>query len=466
MMRESRDGVHGGSQAADRPSETLVTPDQPCNILHIDMDAFYAAVEVRDDPSLRGKQVIVGHGAGRGVVLSATYEARAYGVRSAMPVAAAKRLAPNAIVVPPRHESYAQASRELMAIFRDVTPMVEPISLDEAFLDVTGAHRIFGSSEQIATHIRQRVASELSLTCSVGIAPNKFIAKLASGACKPDGVLTVPANRMLTFLHPLPIERVWGIGRKTADALHNIGVDTVGDLASVPVSTLEKLLGQSHGAALAELAWARDNRGVHVDEPDKSVGAEVTFDYDRSDLDEVRAEMLRLSMKVARRLRAGEHVCRTVGIKVKFEDFTSLTRSRSLPESTDLGRDIYDTALGLFNGLNLQRVRIRLIGVRTEGLRPAREQVLESLFADEDEAWSAMERTADAAAAKFGSEALKPARLLSPPTRAATRAASPAASRDATTAGGGEVTGAAKPTTIGPTGEPPVGGSQQHGDQE
>ena len=386
----------------------------PCDILHIDMDAFYASVEVRDNPELAGKAVIVGNGTGRGVVLSATYDARKFGVRSAMPLAAATRLAPHAIVVPPHHDRYAEASRSVMAIFRDVTPMVEPLSLDEAFLDVTGAHRLFGSSVQIGHHIRARVQSELSLTCSVGVATNKFIAKLASDACKPDGLLMVPPDRVLSFLHPLPVERVWGVGAKTAQALRSLGISTVGDLANVPVGTLEKLLGAAHGAALAELAWGRDNRDVHVDAPDKSIGSEVTFDYDRSDIEELRAELLRQSMRVASRLRSNDLVCRTVGIKVKFDDFTAVTRSRSVADPTDLARDIYAIASALLDGLHLQRVRVRLVGVRAEGLRPAAEQVVESLFEDETDSWSALERAGDAAIARFGSAAVTRARLIRP----------------------------------------------------
>lgn len=415
MSAENPDASEPTSTAATAGSDSPTV--SPCDILHIDMDAFYASVEVRDNPALTGKAVIVGNGTGRGVVLSATYEARKYGVRSAMPVAAATRLAPHAVVVPPHHERYAQASQSVMAIFHDVTPVVEPLSLDEAFLDVSGAHRLFGTSEQIGQHIRRRVQSELSLTCSVGVATNKFIAKLASDACKPDGMLVVPADRILTFLHPLPIERVWGVGAKTAQALRSLGIATVADLAEVPVATLERVVGKAHGSALAELAWGRDERLVHVDAPDKSIGSETTFEYDRSDIEEIRAELLRQSMRVATRMRAADLVCKTIAIKVKFDDFSTVTRSRSVAEPTDVSRDIYSTASALLDGLHLQRVRVRLVGVRAEGLRPASEQVVESLFEDETDAWSALERAGDAAIAKFGSAAVTRARLIPPGDR-------------------------------------------------
>src|SRR5215472_9453550 len=236
--------------------------DTGCHILHVDMDAFYASVEIRDRPELAGKPVIVGGLSGRSVVLSATYQARAFGVRSAMPMSRARRLCPQAIVIPPRHRLYSAVSKEVMAIFRAVTPVVEPLSLDEAFLDVSGAIRLFGSPASIGGQIRQQVAQQQQITCSVGIATSKFLAKLASVHCKPDGLLVIPAGGVLAFLHPLPVSALWGVGEKTRQTLTRLGLRTVGDLAGAPAVTLERALGPAAAAHLAALAWGRDERRV------------------------------------------------------------------------------------------------------------------------------------------------------------------------------------------------------------
>lgn len=387
-----------------------------CHIMHVDMDAFYASVAVRDNPALRGKPVIVGHGGGRGVVLSATYEARALGVRSAIPVSAAIRMAPQAVLVEPQHHRYAEVSSAVMEIFRDVTPQVEPLSLDEAFLDVAGAYRLFGDPVQIARMIRSRVHDELGITCSVGISVNKLMAKLASDSCKPDGLLVIPAAGILNFLHPLPVRRLWGVGETTAASLGRLGISTVADLAAVPVETLRHVVGDAAAQHLAELAWGRDVREVSPDEPDKSVGAEVTFARDICDPEELKAELLRLSDRVARRLRARSLQGRTVTLKVRFEDFTTITRSRTISDPTDVGHQVYAIAHQLFDALHLQRARIRLVGVRVTSITTAvATGPQQALFPDVMDDWSVVERITDKALERFGDDAIRPARLLFEP---------------------------------------------------
>ncbi|GAA0901408.1 hypothetical protein GCM10009558_091530 [Virgisporangium aurantiacum] len=257
--------------------------DTGCTILHVDMDAFYATVEVPRRPELRGKPVIVGGAGPRGVVSAASYEARKYGVRSAMPGARARRLCPHAVFLPPDFDAYAAASRAVMAIFRDVTPLVEPLSMDEAFLDVAGAVRLLGRPAEIAAGIRRRVSEEERLTCSVGVAPTKFIAKLGSTRAKPNGLEVVPADRVLEYLHPLPVDALWGVGEKSAEALHRLGLRTVGDVAAAPLGLLRRALGEAAAVHLRELSAGRDPRPVVPHQPEKSIGAETTFDVDVDD---------------------------------------------------------------------------------------------------------------------------------------------------------------------------------------
>ena len=253
-------------------------PDEAgCHILHVDMDAFYASVEIRDRPELAGQPVIVGGTSGRGVVLSASYQARAFGVRSAMPVGQAQRMCPRAVFVPPRHRVYAAVSKEIMAIFGAVTPKVEPLALDEAFLDVAGAIRLFGAPAGIARSIRAQVAKQQGITCSVGVAPTKFVAKIASTRCKPDGLLVVPRAGVLDFLHPLPVAALWGVGARTGEVLARLGLRTVGDIAHTPEAALQRELGVAQGSHLAALAWGRDERRVTPHVPEKSIGAEETY---------------------------------------------------------------------------------------------------------------------------------------------------------------------------------------------
>jgi DNA polymerase-4 len=389
--------------------------DTGCRILHVDMDAFYASVEVRDQPELAGKPVIVGAMASRGVVLSATYEARAFGVRSAMPVSQARRLCPHAIFVPPRHGAYGAASKEIMAIFRSVTPDVEPLSLDEAFLDVRGAIRRLGPPAHIAGLIRASVHGQQGLTCSVGVASTKFVAKLASTLCKPDGLSVVPADRVLEFLHPLPVAALWGVGAQTGQALARLGLRTVGDIAHTPEDTLQRDLGAAAGAHLAALAWGRDPRPVLSRVPDKSIGAEETFLTDVDDPAVIKRELLRLSDRTARGLRAGGSVARTVVVKLRLANFKTITRSRTLPEPTDVARKIYDTACALYEGSGLDsRARLRLVGVRASGLIPAGSAATQLAFGEPSASWRDAERAVDRIAGRFGRDMVRPAALVPP----------------------------------------------------
>jgi DNA polymerase-4 len=378
------------------------------------MDAFYASVSLLNRPELRGTPVIVGGGGTRGVVLSATYEARQSGVHSAMPMMRARRMCPQAVVLAPDFDAYSRASAGVMEVFRSITPLVEPISLDEAFLDVRGAARRLGGPRQIGEWVRATVMDEQGITCSVGVASSKFVAKLASARCKPDGLLVVPATDVVSFLHPLPVGALWGVGEKTQDVLHRLGLHTVGDLAHTPVSTLTRALGPASGAHLAALSWGRDERVVVPHEPDKSIGAEHTFGSDVDDPAVITRELLRLSERTAARLRASAQVGRTVSIKVRFADFTTITRARTLPESTDVGRVVYDTAVGLYDALGLQRARIRLVGVRVEGVAQAADQVHQLQLGEREHGWRDAEQAVDKAARRFGAGAVRPATLVTP----------------------------------------------------
>jgi DNA polymerase-4 len=386
--------------------------DTGCRILHVDMDAFFASVEVRDQPELAGKPVIVGAVGGRGVVLSATYEARAFGVRSAMPVGRARRLCPQAVFVAPRHGVYGSVSREIMALFRGVTPEVEPLSLDEAFLDVGGAIRRLGPATTIARRIRASVRDQHGLTCSVGVATTKFVAKLASTVSKPDGLLVVPAAEVLGFLHPLPVAALWGVGEKTGEALARFGLRTVGDIARTPADTLQRELGTAAGAHLAALAWGRDPRPV-LSRPDKSIGAEETFATDVADPAVIRRELLRLSERTAQGLRAGGSVARTVVIKLRLANFKTITRSKTLPEPTDVARKIYATACALYAGSGLDPgARLRLVGVRATGLRPAGAAETQLALGEAPAAWRDAEQAVDKIAGRFGTGTVRPAALV------------------------------------------------------
>jgi DNA polymerase-4 len=388
--------------------------DAGCNILHVDMDAFYASVEVRDRPEVAGQPVVVAGLGARGVVLSATYQARAFGVRSAMPITRARRLCPQAVYIQPRHKLYSEVSREVMAIFRAVTPEVEPLSLDEAFLDVTGSRRRLAMTPaQIAQFIRAQVREQQAITCSVGVAPVKFVAKIASARCKPDGMLVVPEDGVLDFLHPLPVSALWGVGAKAEEVLARLGLRTIGDIAHIPEQTLQRELGTAAGTHLWALAWARDERRVVPRREEKSVGAEETFPTDVDDPEVIRRELLRLSDRTARALRAAGCVAKTVTVKLRLASFKTITRSRTLSEPTDVSRVIYATACALHEGSGLDaRARLRLVGVRASGLRPVAGASTQLAFGDRAVGWREAEQVVDEIARKFGDGMIRPAALV------------------------------------------------------
>jgi DNA polymerase-4 len=379
-------------------------------ILHVDMDAFYASVEERDDPKLKGKAVVVGVGK-RGVVSAANYEARKFGIRAAMPIYKAKALAPHAVFIAPNMARYAEVSEQVMEIFRDVTPHVEPISLDEAFLDVTGARRLLGSGIEIADQIRKRVEKDLGITCSVGIAHNKFIAKIASGHCKPNGVLEVDPEKMLDFLHPLPANQIWGVGPKTNELLEKMGLFTIADIANTPRSTLIRVLGQASGASLYELAWGRDYRDVITEHSEKSISASQTFDVDLYQPEEILKEFLRLTEKSADRMRAKGLAANTISIKVRFADFKTISRSKTLDLPTTGTQEIFEVAKSLYLGLELDRVLVRLVGVSLDSL-VENDDVKQMVLGERTSSWQQADRAIDRVKAKFGSGSLRPARLV------------------------------------------------------
>ncbi|MFF1879170.1 DNA polymerase IV [Leifsonia sp. NPDC058230] len=402
----------GRADGSDRRVTTAPIDDSTATILHVDMDAFFASVELLDHPEARGKPAIVGHPGPRSVVTSATYEARKFGVRSAMPMTQALRLCPNAIILPPHMNKYREYSKQVMAIFSEVTPLVEPLSIDEAFLDVAGARRLLGSPRRIAELIRARVFAETGLPCSVGAASTKFVAKLASGRAKPNGLLVIPQSETLAYLRPLPVGALWGVGASTQEALQRMGLRTVGDLADAPLHLLQKTVGDASGRKLHELANGRDARDVTVESREKSVGHEMTFEQDVSDPDRLRRELLRLSNQVGARLRSHELVGRTVALKIRFSDFRTIARSRTLGESTNVGRRIFEEAWQVYEGLDLGRTPIRLIGVRMEQLAESGGSRL-ALW-DPDEEWRETERTLDAVSARFGRGMIGPASLVKP----------------------------------------------------
>jgi len=378
-------------------------------MLHVDLDAFYASVEVQKDPSLAGKPVVVGGTGSRGVVASASYEARALGVRSAMPGVRARRLAPHAVFLPPDFDSYKAYSNRFREVLLSYTPLVEPIALDEAFLDVGGATRLFGQPRRIAERIRADVEGELGVTCSVGVAPNKFLAKLASEACKPDGLLVVPHDGIRGFLDPLPVGALWGAGEKTVDVLHRLGIRTVAELAAVPVGVLARVLGEAQSKHLSALAHGEDDRAVVPYEAPKSISHEETFDRDLDDEGLILREILALSRAVGRRLREDGYECRTVVLKVRLANFTTLTRSRTLPAPTDLATEIDHVAAEMYRALPGARRRVRLLGVQAANLVPAGSRQLAMLA---DGRWGDVERAIDRVERRFGTNAALPATLL------------------------------------------------------
>lgn len=424
-------GVVEAVVTATSRQEVGTVERHPEPILHVDMDAFYASVEQRDDPSLRGRPVVVGGAGGRGVVAAASYEARRFGIHSAMPMVRARRLCADLVVVPHRFEHYREASRQVMAIMRDVTPLVEPLSLDEAFLDVAGAVRLFGEPGVIGEHLRTRVREEVDLPCSVGIGPTKSIAKLLSARAKPDGLLHWRAGEVAANLRPLPVKDLWGAGPKTVERLHAFGYRTVGQLADADLPTLRRVVGDAMGSQLHALARGEDPRRVQPAEAARSISAERTFDHDLDDPEVLRAHVLKLAEKVGRRLRAATTSGRTITLKVRFASFETVTRSSTLPAPTDRTHDLVAVAGALLDGLKLERARVRLLGVGVSNLgdgEAARQLTLGGDLDDPaqrddaglaalaptlgDPRWERVERVADDLAARFGHVGVSYAALL------------------------------------------------------
>ena len=400
--------------AADASS--LSTP-----VLHVDMDAFYASVAVRDRPDLLDVPVIVGGGY-RGVVLSANYLARHTGVRSGMPMTRARRLCPGAEVIPPDFDTFTTVSASVMENFRRITPLVEVLSLDEAFLDVRGSTRRLGSPVEIAEHLRATIHDEQGITCSVGVAASVTLAKMASRWAKPDGVFVCEPSSVTTLLHPLDVGELYGVGEKTSELLHRLGLATVGDIAHTPVRTLQRAVGDHLGRHLHDLAWGIDDRQVvarnassfsFLGDPDKSIGASETFGHDTDDRAVIVRELLRLTDRAATRMRVSGVAGRTITITVRFADFTTITRSRTLREATDVTQEIFREAVRSYDALGLQRARIRLVGVRLEGLVPRERVHRQLLLGQREHGWSEADRAADRVVRRFGPDAVRPASLLS-----------------------------------------------------
>ncbi|HET9925087.1 MAG TPA: DNA polymerase IV [Methylomirabilota bacterium] len=383
-------------------------------ILHVDMDAFYASVEQRDRPELRGQPVIVGADPrGRGVVSAASYEARRFGVHSAMPIGRAARLCPDAAFLPVDMDKYAGVSREVMAILADFTPLLEPLSIDEAFLDVTGTERLHGDGAAVARTIKSRITTALRLTASVGVAANKFVAKVASDLRKPDGLVVVAPGAEADFLAPLPVSRLWGVGRVTGAGLEAMGVSTIGQLAAVPTAYLAARFGES-GRALHDLSLGRDDRAVEPFAPPKSMGAEETFGRDHRDVERLAATLREQAERVARELREEGYAGRCVTLKLRFADFSTLTR-RHTGDPTQDGLLIYRRARALLERIPL-RQPVRLIGLSVSGLGAAAAGQL-SLLEPDTLRRERLARAMDRVTTRFGEASLRPASLLRDPRR-------------------------------------------------
>ena len=387
-------------------------------ILHADLDAFYASVEQRDDPGLRGRPVIVG----AGVVLAASYEAKAYGVRTAMGAVQARRLCPNAVVVPPRFSAYVEASRAVFAVFDDTTPLVEGLSIDEAFLDVGGLRRIAGPPAEIAAWLRAAVRERVGLTITVGVARTKFLAKVASGVAKPDGLLVVPPDAELAFLHPLAVERLWGVGRVTAAKLRGRGITTVGEVAALPEAVLVAMLGQASGRHLHALAHNRDPRPVQTGRRRRSIGSQHAIGRSRGAAghtpDAIDAVLVSLVDRVTRRLRAANRIGRTVVLRLRFDDFTRVTRSHTLPRPTDRTDTVMEVARGLLaDAVPLIRAQgLTLVGIAVANLDDADAVQLllpfERRHRAADAGGAALDTALDDIRSRFGADALTRAVLL------------------------------------------------------
>jgi DNA polymerase-4 len=377
-------------------------------ILHADVDAFYASVEQRDDPRLRGRPVVVG----AGVVLAASYEAKAYGVRTAMGGRQARRLCPDAIVLPPRMSAYAEASTAMYRVFEDTTPLVEGLSIDEAFLDVRGLRRLSGTPVEIAVRLRREVRERVGLPVTVGVARTKFLAKVASGVAKPDGLLVVSPDSELAFLHPLPVERLWGVGEVTANRLRDLGITTVGEVARIGEAALTSMLGRASGRHLHALAHNRDPRPVQVGRRRGSIGSQCALGRSPRSLDDVDAVLVGLVDRVTRRMRIARRLGRTVVLRLRFDDFSRATRSHTLPRPTAETREILATARGLLAAATpmIERQGLTLVGVTVANLENGRAVQLELPLARPY--WGALDAALDEIRERFGSDAITRAVLL------------------------------------------------------
>ncbi len=383
-------------------------------IIHLDMDAFYPAVEILDNPELRGKPVIVGGSSKRGVVSSASYEARVYGVHSAQPIAQALKLCPHGIFLPVRMARYKEVSEKIFEIFHRFTPLVEPLSIDEAFLDVTGTERLLGDPVTVAKTIKKTVLNETGLTVSAGVAPSKFIAKIASDMDKPDGLTVVPVDGVAAFLDPLTVSRMWGAGKVTQEKLARYNIKTFRDLRKFPVKTLEKLFGKN-GLRMHYLAMGIDDRSVEIEHETRSVGHEVTFPEDIMDVETSEKQLLDLAMKTAERMRYHHLKGKTVTLKVKYNDFSQVTRSMTLADFTDDGMQMYSTVRELLKKTETGRLPVRLLGVSMSGLAMDGATSQLSLFSGNErkEKSDKLNKAIDAAHDKFGKKSVVPGRLLS-----------------------------------------------------
>ncbi len=394
----------------------------PRTILHLDLDAFYASVEQLDDPALRGRPVIVGGPSRRGVVCAASYEARRSGVRSAMPTARARRLCPDGVFLPPRFDRYAGLSERVFGIYRRYTPLVEPLSLDEAFLDVTASRALHGGGAEIARAVKAAVRGECGLAVSAGVAEVKLAAKIATDLGKPDGLVVVPAGGTAGFLAPLPVGRLWGVGHVTEEALRKLGIATIGDLARAPETALAAALGASHARGLRALAAGDDPREVVPDEAAKSIGAEDTFGEDLTGRAALEPELLAQAGRVGRRLREAGLAGHVVTLKVKYADFTLVTRRLTLERPTDDGRALFDAARGLLARVELERP-VRLTGISVSGFAAEGERDQLDLFGaarpptPEEGRRRALNAALDDLAGRFGDRAVVPADLAGRPSR-------------------------------------------------
>lgn len=385
---------------------------EQCKILHVDMDAFFAAVEQRDQPELKGKPVIIGGDPhSRGVVSTCSYEARKYGVRSAMPLREAYSRCPHGIFLPGNHSKYEQVSREIRKVLYQYTPLVEPLSTDEAFLDVHGCERLFGNAVEIGLKIKDAIQKEINLTASVGVAPNKFLAKLGSDLEKPDGFVVITKERIQEVLWPLPITRLWGVGEKTAEFLIAKGIKTIGMLARLDPEILQSNLGKM-GPELYRLAHGIDNRQVETGHEAKSIGNETTFSQDTGDLEFVETTFLELAEQVGRRLRKSNVTGRTINIKLRYSNFKTITRAKTLTRATNSTQTIYEVALELFHSTDLYNKMFRLVGVSISNLTGQKDAQI-SLFEEEEDLHSDVLSTImDDLKDRFGEKAVTRARLI------------------------------------------------------